>query len=73
MSIDTSAGHLALLFLIASTVGCSGANMLEQKKPAPALSARVDGSIEAIDGRSLNLSELSRKGPVMLVFLRGFS
>lgn len=47
--------------------------MLEQKKPAPALSARVDGSIEAIDGRSLNLSELSRKGPVMLVFLRGFS
>lgn len=47
--------------------------MLEQDRLAPSLSAGEDGSVEAIDGRSLNLRQLSREGPVMLVFLRGFS
>ena len=67
-------GQLLLLFAAgALTSACSGGKMLEQRTPAPPLSAREDGSIVTIDGRTLSLEQLHRRGPVMLVFLRGFS
>jgi hypothetical protein len=47
--------------------------MLHQGQKAPSISQRADGSIRAIDGRTLTLDGQGREGPVVLVLLRGFS
>jgi hypothetical protein len=47
--------------------------MLQQGQKAPSLSQGADGSIQAIDGRTLSLDGPGREGPVVLVLLRGFS
>ncbi|MCB9554938.1 MAG: hypothetical protein H6707_02460 [Deltaproteobacteria bacterium] len=63
-----------LLILIAGlsllATGCSGSELLKKGTSAPALS--TVGAPKDIDGRELKLEQLARRGPVVLVFLRGF-
>lgn len=66
-------GVTGAVFVVILLMGCSGGNMLQAGQKAPSLSARSDGSIQTIDGRTLTLDTLGREGPVVLVLLRGFS
>ena len=47
--------------------------MLKKGQSAPQLAEGQDQPIQTIDGRSVTITELSRKGPVVMVLLRGFS
>jgi hypothetical protein len=49
--------------------GCSGGRMLAKGDRAPAFPA----GLRTIDGSAASLSDLSSKGPLVLVLLRGFS
>lgn len=70
----TSLASYRGLALAALLSGCAGGDvMLKPGQPAPPLAAE-DGSL-ATDwrGNEVNLSKLMTHGPVVLVFLRGFS
>lgn len=61
------------LLLALPTAGCSGGKMLKKGQPAPKLTEGAGGPVRAIDGSVVTLAELSKKGAVVLVLLRGFS
>lgn len=63
----------AVWLIVIPLVGCSGGTMLHKDQKAPSLSSRADGTIQTIDGRALTLDGLGKRGPVVLVLLRGFS
>ncbi|MFH2009827.1 MAG: hypothetical protein ABI333_24745 [bacterium] len=52
---------------------CFGGPKLPEGKGAPALLDSKGQAAQTFDGRPVVLSELLKQGPVMLVFLRGFS
>ena len=64
---------VTVILLLALTGCSSGGNSMNKGQTAPALSAGPDRSIQTIDGRTIELGQLAREGPVVLVLLRGFS
>jgi len=67
----TSPWVLMALTLPLVLAGCTGGKKLVPGAPAPALGT-AGTPARAFDGRAVVLSELSARGPVMLVLLRGF-
>lgn len=62
-----------LSVVLISLAGCNGTQMLKKGDQALEFSTRGDRSVPGVDGEAHNLSRLRARGPVMLVFLRGFS
>ena len=63
---------LALAALMLAS-GCTGGEMLRRGDTAPELIARGDSAAKTFDGATVNIAESRTKGPLLLVFLRGFS
>ncbi len=64
--------HQVLVLLI-PLMGCNGTQMLKKGDQALEFSTKGDHSVHGVDGATINLSRLRAQGPVLLVFLRGFS
>jgi hypothetical protein len=61
------------LIAVLCFAGCAGAKVIKTGQNAQELSADSGTPARTIDGAPLSLSQLTRQGPVLLVFLRGFS
>jgi hypothetical protein len=70
MMLKITRGGLSLLLCFA---GCAGGKMIKTGQKAQELAGDSGVSARTIDGAPLSLSQLTREGPVLLVFLRGFS
>lgn len=53
--------------------GCAGGKMLKAGQKAHELSGDGGISVQGVNGSALSLARLYAKGPILLVFLRGFS
>jgi hypothetical protein len=53
--------------------GCAGGKVIKTGQNAQELAGDSGAPARTIDGAPLSLSKLTREGPVLLVFLRGFS
>jgi hypothetical protein len=62
----------AALGLIA-VAGCAGGTMFKKGEAARPLVDAAGQPARGLDGQPLSLEQLRKEGPVMLVFLRGFS
>ncbi len=73
------AAALAALLAAAGLISCSGKRAKESETVAEKTkrleigSPAPDFTVDTFDGKTLALADLTGKGPVVLVFLRGFS
>ena len=66
----TIAAAMSSLTLLSA---CGGGIVLKKGDLAPAFSTAADSRLQTADGAAVSLDGLRAGGPVMLVFLRGFS
>lgn len=64
---------LALLLTTGALLGCAQTPTVRRGQLALELSAPGEPAARTLDGKPITLRELRAGGPVLLVFLRGFS